>query len=160
MGLLPLLGLMKKSDRHFSQPQKILLVDDNRLGLAARRQVLEELGYEIVTTTSAEAALEIVSSQHFDLVVTDYKMYEMNGLQLIARLRVTAPNLPTILLSGFVEPLGLTEESTGASAVISKSAGEVGHLTRTVRSLLASRINRKPASSQRSSSAAAAVRKD
>lgn len=146
---------MNKPDRPHSSPQRILLVDDNIHGLVARRQVLEELGYEVGTSTSAESALQIFSQQHFDLVVTDYKMYEMDGLQLIAHLGKIAPSVPTILLSGFVEPLGLTEESTGASAVLSKSAGEVGHLTRAVRSLLAAREKRKPASSQRSSSAAA-----
>ena len=49
-----------------------------------------------------------------------------------------------ILLSGFVEPLGLTEQTTGADVVISKSAGEVNILIRAVGRLL-----RKPPESQR-----------
>jgi hypothetical protein len=57
-------------------------------------------------------------------------------------------DLPIILLSGFVEPLGLTEESTGADVVLSKSAGEVGFLVRSVRRLLSRQPVRKPLDSE------------
>ena len=57
---------------------RILLVDDNANGLAARRSVLEELGHRIVTATSGSDALEQFSAHRFDLVVTDYKMPRMD----------------------------------------------------------------------------------
>jgi CheY-like chemotaxis protein len=72
----------------------------------------------------------------------------MNGVELIARIRQTNPNARIVLLSGFVEPLGLTEENTGADSVVSKSANEPGHLTRAVKRLL-NAGKRKPASSQK-----------
>lgn len=133
-----------------SDSQTILLVDDNPHGLVARRHVLVDLGYKIVTALSAEAALDLIEKegQSFDLIVTDFRMAIMDGVQLIARIHEIAPKTKTVLLSGFVEPLGLTEESTGADAVLSKSAGEVGQLTRTVKSLLARRVTRKPGRSQ------------
>ena len=70
------------------------------------------------------------------MVVTDYRMPRMNGAELIQRIRKLNPNARIILLSGFVEPLGLTEENTGADVVIAKSSNEPAHLTRWVKRLL------------------------
>lgn len=123
---------------------EILLVDDNRQGLIARQSLLQELGYNISTAASGDEALELFSKQNFDVVVTDFKMPRMNGVELIKRIRGTNAGTRIILLSGFVEPLGLTEQSTGADIVIVKSAGEVGQLTRSVKRLL----NQSPARKQ------------
>jgi len=125
---------------------EILLVDDNRQGLIARRSLLQELGYDIWTATSGDEALELLSAHNFDVVVTDFKMPRMDGVELIRRIRSVQAGTRFILLSGFVEPLGLTEQSTGADVVIVKSAGEVGQLTRAVKRLL-SQPARKPAGS-------------
>jgi len=115
---------------------RILLVDDNANGLCARRTVLEELGHRIVTACSGADALDLFGAQKFDLVVTDFKMPSMNGLELIQQLRLQSPELPIVLISGYVDALGMNEESTGADAVIQKSANEVSHLVRAVNRLL------------------------
>lgn len=142
-----------------SPPYSILLVDDNHHGLAARRRILSEVGYEVQTALSAEEALALIEKeqQFFHIVVTDFRMIAMDGIELIARLKISSPATKTVLLSGLVEPLGLTEESTGANAVIAKSAAEVGQLTRTVQSLLSVRTRRKPAASQKKNAAASSV---
>jgi CheY-like chemotaxis protein len=126
---------------------EILLVDDNRQGLIARKSLLQELGYIIRTATGGEEALELFSRQKFDVVVTDFKMPSMDGIELIQRIRDLEPEARIILLSGFVEQLGLCEESTGADVVISKTAGEVGYLTRSVKRLLSQPPARKPPAS-------------
>jgi CheY-like chemotaxis protein len=126
---------------------RILLVDDNRNGLSARKSVLEELGHKISTASSGAEALELFGGNSFDLVVTDYKMPKMDGLELIVNLRKQRPELPVILISGFVDALGLNEESTGADAVIQKSSNEVSHLLRAVSRLLKPAA-KKPARSQ------------
>jgi CheY-like chemotaxis protein len=134
----------------------ILLVDDNRDGLLVRRSVLEELGYGVSVARNGEEGLKLFESAKFDVVVTDYRMPRMNGAELIQRIRKLSPNARIILLSGFVEPLGLTEENTGADVVIAKSANEPAHLTRGVKRLL-NRATRKPPASQKSSLARAKV---
>jgi CheY-like chemotaxis protein len=127
----------------------ILLVDDNPHGLVARRTVLQELGYVIHTGACGAEALELLASHKVDLVITDFRMPNMDGVELITRIRQLRGNLPIILLSGFVEPLGLTEQSTGADVVLSKSAGEVGFLVRSVRRLLSRQQQpRKPVESE------------
>ena len=120
----------------FETPAKILLVDDNRHGLLARKAILEELGYAMTVCSDPEAAIQVFSGGPFDLVITDYKMPGMTGVELIVRLREISADTPAILVSGFVDTLGLTEDNTGANAVIQKSANEVPQLLRAVARVL------------------------
>src|SRR5690242_15532963 len=122
---------------------RILLVDDNVSGSTARKTVLEELGHKIHVASNGADALEQFSQHKFDLIVTDYKMPRMDGLELIARLRKQTPDILIVMVSGFVDALGLNEASTGADAVIQKSANEVTHLVRAVNRLMR---RKKPAS--------------
>jgi len=122
-----------------TSPGRILIVDDNSLGLLARRSVLEELGHRVATSATGQDALDLCGKQRFDIVITDYKMPKMNGVELIGKLRKLDGNLCIILISGFVDALGLSEENTGADIVLQKSANEVSHLIRSV-----NRLMRKP----------------
>jgi CheY-like chemotaxis protein len=121
----------------------ILLVDDSRDGLLVRRALLEELGYSVQIAINGEEGLKLFESSRFDLVVTDFRMPRMDGRQLIERIRQLDPNARVIMLSGFVDPLGLTEQNTGADAVIAKTSNEPAHLERSVKRLV-SRGTRKP----------------
>jgi CheY-like chemotaxis protein len=106
-------------------PAVILLVDDNRDGVLARRSVLEELGYKVVPACCGSDALKLVEQQNFDLVITDYKMSPVDGMQLIAQLRERNFRNPIILLTGFADTLGLNAKTTGADVVVQKSANEI-----------------------------------
>ncbi|MBE7542492.1 MAG: response regulator [Bryobacteraceae bacterium] len=144
---------------------RILLVDDNRAGLAARRAVLEELGYNTTGAECPKRALELFhaareGAEAFDLLVTDFKMPAMTGLELIRQVRASVPTLPVILISGFVDALGLTEASTGANVVIMKSANEVQHLVRAAKRLLGGALRKPPRRTNSTpGSAAAAARR-
>ncbi len=124
----------------------ILLVDDNSDGMLARRSVLQELGYSVVTAHCGTDALKAATEIAFDLVITDYKMNPMDGLELISQLRAQKFEKPIILLTGFAESLGLKPENTGATAVIQKSSNEVENLVRHTKRLL--QPPRKPVRSQ------------
>jgi two-component system, LuxR family, response regulator FixJ len=113
--------------------------------MLARAAVLKSLGYEVATAASAEEALEIAGSRAVDLVVTDFRMPEMDGKQLIAALRARGFQMPVILLSGFADKLGFDEANSGANLVIQKSAGEVATLASAIKRLL---ITRKPPTSE------------
>jgi len=115
-------------------------------GSTARKTVLEELGHKINVASSGADALEQFSQHKYDLVVTDYRMPRMDGLELIVRLRKLAPDIPIVLISGFVDALGLNEATSGADSVIQKSANEVNHLVRAVNRLLRRKPSKKPAS--------------
>jgi CheY-like chemotaxis protein len=127
---------------------RILLVDGNSAGLAARKTVLEEQGHKVWVAAGVTEALEQFSSHRIDIVVTDHKMPRMDGLGLIKKLNAIAAGIPVVLLSGFVDALGLNEQSTGAAAVIQKSANEVPHLVRAVARILKRKPMKKAPSSE------------
>jgi CheY-like chemotaxis protein len=133
----------------------VLLVDDNRDGLLVRRALIEEQGIQVQTAHNGEEGLRLFESCHFAVVVTDYRMPRMKGTELIERLRQIDPNVRVVLLSTLVEPLGLTEENTGADAVIAKNSREPVHLVRAVKRLLNGKASRKPPGSQGKSRAGA-----
>jgi CheY-like chemotaxis protein len=126
---------------------RVLLVDDNRDGLAARKVVLEEQGLTVITAANGEEALETFSKQKFDLLVTDFRMPKMSGIELIRCVRPLDPQLRVILLSGLVNALGLDERSTGADVVIAKDDREIPQLLRSVSRLL---VQKRPPGSQKS----------
>jgi CheY-like chemotaxis protein len=134
---------------------RILMVDDNSLGLAARRSVLEELGHKVQTSSTPAEALELCAKQRFDVVVTDYKMPKMDGVEFIVRLRKLDATSSIILISGFTDTLGLNEANTGADVVLQKSNHEVTHLVRSVNRLLRRQQKpvKKPPASQSASHA-------
>lgn len=129
-------------------PERILLVDDNQMGLRVRKVVLEELGYEVTAVCCSLDALQRFCSHPFDLVVTDYRMPKLNGIQLIARIRESSPHIPIVLISGLAETLGLDETNTGADTVVQKDCHELPALTRAVTRLLARKPLRKPVRAQ------------
>jgi CheY-like chemotaxis protein len=114
----------------------ILIVDDNEMGLLARKQVLRELGHRVTVVSSAKDAIQRFTTERFDLVVTDYRMPDMDGTEIIRLVRAHNPEIPIVLISGFTNALGLNEADTGADVVLQKSATEVSQLIRAVNRLL------------------------
>jgi len=118
------------------------------MGLSARRIVLEELGYRITSFSCSREALEQFPLHSFDLIVTDYRMPRMDGIELISQIRKTNPGIPIILISGFADTLGLDQKSTGADIVIQKSNHEVPNLIHSVQRLLIRKPAKKAGSAQ------------
>lgn len=125
---------------------RILLVDDNGLGLSARKSLLRELGHDVTTCRCPLQAIELCEKNRYDIVVTDHRMPAMDGVELIKRLRAAGSLARMVLVSGFTDTLGLNEENTGADVVIQKSATEVNHLIRAINRLLKKQIAKKPPS--------------
>jgi CheY-like chemotaxis protein len=85
----------------------LLLVDDDPLVLASTAAMLEDLGHRVVEAASGAAALErLRAGAAIDLVITDYAMPGMTGLQLAEALRRLRPGLPVLLATGYAELRG------------------------------------------------------
>ena len=84
-------------------------------------EMLAELGYEPVGFTSSAAALEAFreSPGRFDAVLSDEAMADMNGTDLAKALREIRPDIPIILMSGYVSPL-FAARNIGVAEVLSK----------------------------------------
>jgi len=92
-------------------PQLVILaVDDDTLVRLNMVAMLEDLGHRVFPASSASEAMAILRAERIDLVITDYAMPQITGLQLAARIKVEAPDLPVILATGYAE-LGVGEET-------------------------------------------------
>ncbi len=81
---------------------RVLLVDDDALVLTSFSAVIEELGHSVLAAQSGAQALEMMSSEPpFDVVVTDYAMPGMTGLELAETVHRRWPDLPIIVASGY-----------------------------------------------------------
>ena len=78
---------------------KILLVDDERNVLNALQRELKD-HYEIETFNDPAAAIKHCATTQFDLVIADYKMPEMNGIEFLKQFRQLQPEASRVLLSG------------------------------------------------------------
>lgn len=83
--------------------QTVLLVDDETDILESLKLVLETFLHEVevVTAESGPAALEVLERRPVDLVVSDYRMPEMNGLEFLGEARKRHPSVPRILVTAY-----------------------------------------------------------
>ena len=101
----------------------ILFIDDEQPIVNLSKQMLESLGYEVVTKTNSIDALSLIQAkpEKFDLIITDMSMPNMTGEKLAQELMHIVPNIPIILCTGFNKMI--TEEkakATGIRALINK----------------------------------------
>ena len=85
---------------------KVLIVDDDPQVAAAMRRLLQRRGFEVLTAISAAHALPLLGSFAPDVVVSDFKMPGMNGVELLAEVEKQRPNARRILLSGHADLAG------------------------------------------------------
>jgi len=86
--------------------ETILLIDDEEALVRLGEEMMAELGYEPVGFASGAAALESFrdAPQRFDAVLSDEAMPEMTGSELAREIRRIRPDIPIVLMSGYVTP--------------------------------------------------------
>jgi DNA-binding NtrC family response regulator len=83
---------------------RILIVDDEEMVLTALSSFLTlESEYEVVTFTRAGDALSYLEAHDVDLLISDFLMPEMDGLQFLKRARELRPEVPRIILTGYAD---------------------------------------------------------
>jgi len=78
---------------------RILIIDDDHLIRKLLRDFFELLGYEVLCLERARDALSRVKAECFDIVITDYSMPDMDGIELTRLIRQIRPSLPIIGIS-------------------------------------------------------------
>jgi CheY-like chemotaxis protein len=83
--------------------KRILIVDDEKKVAFFLQESLEDLGenYEVISAETAQAALQQIESQPFDLIITDLRMPDINGLELMQRVRAISPQTRMILITAY-----------------------------------------------------------
>ncbi len=84
--------------------ERVLVVDDNELLCRLMCEILRMEGYRAVPATSARQALEAFEREEFDVLVTDFRMPDMSGLELARAIRDRNPQFPIIVMSVY-EPV-------------------------------------------------------
>ena len=79
--------------------ETVLIVDDEKNYPRILGAVLEEEGFEVLTANSGAEALEELHASDIDLVLTDMKMPEMDGIDLLAKIKAGNPQLPVIMMT-------------------------------------------------------------
>ena len=101
---------------------RLLVVDDSKPQLIAIRALLADEPYDVVTAEDGKVALEMIAQQEPHLVVTDMLMPNIDGLELIKRLRQVKPHIPVILISEVgSEEISVEALRVGATAFVPKS---------------------------------------
>jgi CheY-like chemotaxis protein len=100
------------------RPKKVILcVDDNEQELSVLKFMLATNGYRVVSATNGREAIGIFSETAVDLVLADYSMPQMNGCQLVERLKQITSHVPMILLG---DPQKMAGEMHAADALLAK----------------------------------------
>lgn len=81
------------------QQNTILWADDEIDLLKPHIMFLRAKGYDVVTVNNGADALDLVSKQHFNLIILDENMPGITGLETLARINVIAPNIPVIMIT-------------------------------------------------------------
>ena len=87
----------------------ILLVDDEANVLSALKRLLRRDGYNILSTTSAAEAFELLATNRVGVIVSDQRMPEMNGTEFLAQVKEIYPNTMRMVLSGYTELQSVTD---------------------------------------------------
>jgi DNA-binding NtrC family response regulator len=110
----------------------ILFVDDHEVLARLSREILEMQGYRAVCAYSADEALAKLDSDHFDLLVTDFRMEGMDGLELARKVHGMNPQIPVIIVTGY----GPLDTGGEVSACLQKEDGLFPSLLEKIRLFL------------------------
>ncbi|MFX0115769.1 MAG: response regulator, partial [Candidatus Hodarchaeota archaeon] len=116
---------------------RVLLVDDDKILLHIAQEFLKQEApdLEYITVTSAQEALERLAKEKFDVVVSDYLMRDVNGLDLLQKLRIEGNQIPFIMFTGQGrEEVAMQALNLGANHYLMKGVepkstfGELAHI--------------------------------
>jgi two-component system, NtrC family, C4-dicarboxylate transport response regulator DctD len=82
---------------------KVMLLDDELSFLEDMERGLKPTGYECFPFPNATDALEAYSQDSFDVVITDFLMPEMNGIEVLKAIKEMNPDASVIILTGYVD---------------------------------------------------------
>jgi DNA-binding NtrC family response regulator len=121
---------------------KILVVDDDAIVIKSCRRILEAEGFEVMTVSGADEALEKVKCNDFDLLLMDVKMPKHDGIFLMREIKKNWPNIPIIVMSGYPTPETITDVlKLGATQFIPKPF-RPDELTKVIRQVLQKAIKK------------------
>lgn len=99
---------------------RILLAEDDPAMREYLTRALERSGYEVVAVDRGTAAAPLLESEHFDLLLTDIVMPEMDGIELARHCNIVSPKSEVIFITGFSAVALRAGESMPNAKILSK----------------------------------------
>ena len=99
---------------------RILLAEDEDAMRAYLSRALENAGYEVIAVDRGTAALPYLQTQHFDLLLSDIVMPEMDGIELAQRCNEVSPNTKVMFITGFAAVTLKANRDAPQARVLSK----------------------------------------
>jgi signal transduction histidine kinase/ActR/RegA family two-component response regulator len=123
----------------FGSKTRVLIVDDHEDVREVIVAYLETLGYDVVQASSGRTALDFLdeNSRAVDLLIADYAMPEMSGLELVRAVRAQNPTLPVVIVTGYAETGDFDDRRL--DAVLLKKPFRMNELGATIEAALARR---------------------
>ena len=112
---------MSGGDRSARPCGRLLIVDDEEPQRLMLTQILRRAGFETQDAADGESALQRMERHEFDLLLTDQRMPQLDGLELLERVRRLRPRLPVVLM---------TAHGTVSTAVEAMKRGAADYLTK------------------------------
>ncbi len=80
-------------------PRKVLVLDDEPDIVEAMSELIQDLGYKVIATTSANHAIDICAEQAFDTILSDINMPEMSGFDFLSKIRSKQVDTPVVFIT-------------------------------------------------------------
>jgi two-component system response regulator PilR (NtrC family) len=110
-------------------PARVLVVDDERSMRELLSIVLRRDGYDVMVAEDGAGALEILGRQRVDILITDIRMPNMNGVELLREAKRIAPDIISIVMTAFASTETAVEAlRLGAADYVNKSPGAASEL--------------------------------
>jgi two-component system response regulator HydG len=107
---------------------RVLIVDNDQSHAETVAESLERVGYECEVATSGTQGAELIERETFDLVITDLKMADIDGLEILARAKKVLPDCEVIVVTGYgTIPSAVAAMQQGAFNYLQKPL-DLGHL--------------------------------
>lgn len=81
--------------------EKILIVDDEKSILDLLTVVFKKEGYEVQTSLSAKKALDLIDKDNFSLILTDMKLPQLSGMEILQYVKETKPYIPVVMITAY-----------------------------------------------------------
>lgn len=80
---------------------RVLVIDDEAIVRVSCERVLTPEGYDVVVTSRGDEAIELLERESFDIVLTDLKMPDMDGLEVLRTIKQRWPDIQVIIITGY-----------------------------------------------------------
>lgn len=82
-------------------PNKIIVIDDEKIVCDMTKKILGNEGYYVETFTDSQLALDRIKGERFDLVITDFKMENVSGMDILREVNTRYPDTKVIMLTAY-----------------------------------------------------------